>query len=141
MMLSDGHHVLRAGLFEDLRPPVGVKIFRFEHRDKILVSELRMTAIRFQMMRICPAAFDIHHARVPFTVKRRNRKDPVMNEDPEPQSVIPLRHLIRRQRIPVVPVWPLVYHSLYRSQFFLHIIVFHGMTPSVFTVTLFTIMS
>jgi hypothetical protein len=40
MMLSDGQHVLRPGLLEQLRPLIGVEFLGLEHGDKVLVAEL-----------------------------------------------------------------------------------------------------
>ena len=40
MMLSDGHHVLRPGLPEQLRPLLRIELFGFEHGDEVLVAEL-----------------------------------------------------------------------------------------------------
>ena len=132
MMLGDRNDVLRAGISKNLHPSVRVKTLRAEHRNKVLQAELRMRAIGFQMVLICLAVLHIHHAGIPFTVIRGNGKQPVMNKDPEPHPLIPLRHFVSGQRLPVIRIRPLADHILNLPQLLLKIVILQFSHPPCF---------
>lgn len=67
-------------------------------------------------MREILATLQVHVARVPFTVKRRNRVHAPMDEDAELCVLIPARDFVLLQRIPVWLIWSLVRLSIHLVQ-------------------------
>ncbi len=76
-------------------------MLRAKHRNEVLVAKLRLRAVRLHVMLECFAALDVHVARIPFVVERRNGKHAPVNEDSELGIAKPFRHAVRAQRIPV----------------------------------------
>ena len=72
VMLRHGDHVFRSGLPEQLGPRVGIELLSPEHRDEVLIAELRLRAIGRNVMFERRTAQNVHVARIPLAVKTRN---------------------------------------------------------------------
>ncbi len=101
MVFKHRHHIPRPRVLEQLRPHRRVKPLSLEHRNKIFVTKLGQWPIRRHMVLVDLRAFEVHLPRIPLASKRRHGVHTPVKEDPELRVLVPLRRLVRRQRIPV----------------------------------------
>ncbi len=110
VVLSDGDDVFCSCFRKKLRPFVGVKFFRPEHGDKVLVAEFGMLTVRFNMVLIFVTVLYVHIPRVPFVSEGWDAEHSPVNKDTELCLSVPLGDFVLRQRFPVVAVRSFVYY-------------------------------
>ncbi|OPZ04340.1 MAG: hypothetical protein BWZ10_03178 [candidate division BRC1 bacterium ADurb.BinA364] len=111
VMLGHGHDKSRPGLLEQRRPVRRIELLGLEHRDEILVAELLLRAVGFDMMvEIMPFfvfLVQIHQSRIPFVAKGRHAIGAPMNENAEFVVFIPFGNAIVFERLPRRFEWAL----------------------------------
>ncbi len=102
-MLRDGNNVLGAGFLKERHPRLGIPLFRLEHRDEVLITELgRMSPMLDVMLEeVGPLPIDefvqVHKPRVPFVLEGRDGIDAPVDEDAELGILEPRRYRVLRQ--------------------------------------------
>ena len=102
VVLRHGDHILGPGLLKQVGPGGGVKLFRLEQGNKILVAEFLVGAIGFDMMFKLRGALDIHAPGIPFVPVRGHGIHAPMDENAKLRVLIPLWHAEPGQRFPIV---------------------------------------
>ena len=100
VMLRHGDDELRARPAEQIGPCGRVELLRREHRDEVLVAELRLVAEHLLVIDELARVLQIHVARVPFVAEGRHAIGPPVDEDAELAVFVPRRDLIGLQRCP-----------------------------------------
>ena len=129
MVLRHGHDVLRAGLFEQLRPGVGRELLRLEQGDEVLVAEILVGAVGFQVMLILAGALDVHAAGVPLAGVAGHGIHAPVDEDAELGAPVPIRHLEAAQGLPIVLEGAFFDHAVDFCKVGLHVV--HGITSCI----------
>ena len=93
MVLRHRYNVFCARLFKKRSPCVRVEFLGLKHRNEILVAEILVCTIGFDMVLVDLGALYVHVARVPFAVKRRHAVHAPVDENAELRLLIPLRRL------------------------------------------------
>src|SRR3569833_3135047 len=101
-MLSNGYDVLRARLFEELRPFGGVEMFSPELGNELFIS-LGRVAVREVGLEVfvCAVFGVVHVARIPLVLGGGIRVDTPEDEDAELGVFVPLRLLIFDEGRPI----------------------------------------
>src|SRR5450432_3265546 len=102
-MLKDRHHILRASVLEQPRPRSRFETFSLETRDELFVAEFVGSAVGCYVMLVFVRAGHIHIPWIPFIPKRRNGVHAPVNENSEFRVLVPLRHFIAVERLPLRP--------------------------------------
>src|SRR3546814_6481968 len=74
-MLGYRDDVFRAGVGEEFHPGGGIELLRLEHRDEVLVAELRLRPVRLEVVLVGGVARHVHVARIPFVRERGHRSE------------------------------------------------------------------
>ena len=134
MMLRDLYNIAGSGFLKERGPLLWVKALRLKHRYKILITEILLRAVFLDMMFIFLRTLFIHVARVPFVAESRHAVHAPMDKDSEFGLLVPFRHRISRERLPVVFVRALRDHRLNPVKVLLHIVhtvILHSYRSSI----------
>ena len=100
------HHVLGAGLREQLGPALGVEALALEARDQVLVAKAILAAEGVEVVLVALAALLVHLPRVPLVAEGRQREHAPVHEDAELRVAKPGRRLVGAERSPIRPEGP-----------------------------------
>ena len=117
-MLTDGHDKFRARFPEKRNPFFGAEVFRFEHRDEVLIAELVLIAEMNDVITELTVVYVIHRSRIPLIAEAGNAVYPPVDENAELSFVIPRRRFVIRKRLPVVLEFSLFDHFVDKIKIF-----------------------
>ncbi len=100
VVLSDGDDEFGARFAEELGPRIGVVGLGLEHGDEVLVAELGLRPVGFEVVLELRAILQVHVAGIPLIAKGRHRVDTPVDEDTEFGVDIPVRYSVLCQRFP-----------------------------------------
>src|SRR5579871_4815501 len=101
VMLKDRNYIFSTGVLEELRPRLGIVVLGLEHRDEVLIAELRQRAIFFNVVLIDSRARKVHLAWIPLVAESRNGVKAPVDENAEFRIFVPVWNLVARESIPI----------------------------------------
>ena len=102
-MFGHGNHIFGTGSLEQFHPFVGIELLGLEHGDEVLVAELGVGTVGFDVVLVFVGALLVHKTRVPFASICRNGIGAPVDKDTEFGVGKPLREfIVGGNAVPVV---------------------------------------
>ena len=105
VMFGNRNHIPCPCLLKQIHPSFRIELFRTEHRNEILISELFVGAVCLHMMFKLRTSLNIHIPGIPLICKSRNTVHAPVNENSEFCVPEPPRLFILLQRFPGVLIF------------------------------------